>query len=91
MEFLSKAIQYPKQLPKQDKVKNINLNTILIAIVLGLSGWNLKETVQQGRDFSRLEERTANLMRESVDHRMRLTSLELGLLQVKVDLARAAK
>lgn len=69
-------------------VKSTNVNTLLIMIVIALASWNLKETVQQGRDFSRLEERTAIVTRDMADLRLRMSANEQITFQLQLELAR---
>lgn len=62
--------------------KKLNLNTVLLAIVLALSGWELKQSVESGKNIAVLQSNVNELtlrMTEMTEFRNRLTTLEIEL------------
>lgn len=69
------------------KVRQFNLNSVLLTLVLALSAWSLKEIVQQGRDFSKMEERLSNQTVAVTELRIRLASVETELTAIQIKIA----
>lgn len=62
--------------------KHLNFNTLLIAIVLGLTTWSLKTSVESGKDIVVLQSNVNDLkikMTEMNEFRARLTAIEIEL------------
>ena len=57
--------------------KETNLNTILIAVLLAVSGWVAYETSETGKKVSGITEKVATSDRELLDLRTRLARLEI--------------
>ena len=67
--------------------KQINLNSVLLAVVLGISAWSLREQVKQGQDFSRMEERLSTQVRDVTDLRVRLSAIEVEMTALQIKMA----
>lgn len=44
-------------------VKDLNFNSLLLIITLGLSGWTLKEVIDLGKNYARLAAKVENVER----------------------------
>ncbi len=62
----------------------LNVNSLLIAIVMAISGWALMENISQGKNFTRLEERIQNQGTSLLEIRARLTDDETRMLAMQL-------
>jgi uncharacterized membrane protein len=63
--------------------KETNLNTILIAVLLGVSGWVAFKTSETGEKVSALVEAKSTNDRELLDLRQRMAAVEIKLAQIE--------
>lgn len=57
-------------------MSNSALNSILLTVVIGLSGWTLVEVVKQGQDIATLKAQLVAQERLSDDLRLQIKELE---------------
>lgn len=69
-------------------MRQLNLNSILLTVVLLLSGWTLSEVSQQGKDAAADREKLAANSREIADLRSRMLSAEVAIVNAQINLAR---
>jgi outer membrane protein TolC len=63
------------------------LTNILLAVVLALSGWSLKETTDQGKTLSRLVEAKVSTDRDLLELRARVSASEATVARAVADIA----
>lgn len=76
-------------------MKNVNLNSVLVAIVIALAGWNLTETISQGRSATAQSERMLNIVAKQVEmqteqtaQRNRMAVLEADLTSLRIEVVK---
>ncbi len=66
----------------------LNLNTVLLTLILGLSGWTLNRVASLGEQMSAVNERDTSRVREILEIRTRLTTVEAQLQANSLAIAR---
>lgn len=69
-------------------MKSLNVNTILLTIVLGLSSWSLLELNTQGKAQAAYAVRSDSQARDLVELRLRVQANDAAIQQLRVDIAR---
>lgn len=72
---------------KDDK---LNLNTILLAVLMALSGWTLNRVSDLSERMSAVAVMNTNYTRELLELRARITSVEAQVQEIKLLNAKAA-
>jgi hypothetical protein len=70
-------------------MKQLNLNTILLTLVLALSGWTLRTVVEMSTVQASMLERILQHDREIVELRSRTIETEKVVTQLRIQLAHA--
>ncbi len=68
-------------------MKQFNLNSVLLAIILGLSTWTIKEVTEQGKEFAAITERVAANTRDTADLRTRVVTAEAQIVLIRLEFA----
>jgi hypothetical protein len=69
-------------------MRNLNLNTVLITVVLALSGWSLMELNGQGKAQATYAARSDAQARELAELRIKVQENEAAIQRVRLDMAR---
>lgn len=69
-------------------MRQLNLNTVLITIVLAIGAWNLKETVSHGNIISKFQEQIYINQRDIQEFRLRMAKTESELVLLQIQLAK---
>jgi hypothetical protein len=64
-----------------------HITNLLLAIVLALSGWSLKETTDQGKVLARMVEAKATTDRDLLELRARVSASEATVARAVADIA----
>lgn len=72
---------------KEDK---LNLNTILLGVLMALSGWTLNRVSDLSERMSAVAVMNTNYTRELLELRARITSVEAQVQEIKLLNAKAA-
>lgn len=70
---------------------NINLNSILLMIVVGMSAWTLRTVFTQANENIAIQERLLVMDRDVIDIRARLLVAEKDIVAIRIQIAKDSK
>ena len=68
--------------------KFLNINTALIALLIGLSGWTLNKVSALGEQMSAMTESRMSINRDILELRARVTAIEVAVQANQIAIAR---
>lgn len=69
-------------------MRQFNINTLLLTVIIAIAGWNLKETVSHGNIISKFQEQIYINQRDIQDFRLRMAKTESELVLLQIQLAK---
>lgn len=81
------ATPFPVRIPKMPASNGTNIHSLLLTIVLALSGWTLATVSGQNRDNATAQVNIQTNARDILDLRARITVAEAAVQQTKMQVA----